>query len=83
MADDILRDDDNDVGNDLASIIARVNHFATQLSKADVRLKGLQAKAPGPPQDQALITSLQTINSTATSLAKTAESWQQGGNPIP
>jgi len=83
MADDILKDDDNDVGNNLAAIIARVQNFATQLTKADLRLKALQSKTPGPPEDQTLSAALNTINAKATSLASTAANWLQGGQNIP
>jgi hypothetical protein len=73
MADDFMKDDDNDV-TDPTKLIQRLNHFGDQLQKISDRLGKLSGKNQGPMQDPAPLARIVQISN---GISAAASSWMQ------
>ena len=75
----ITHDTDNVPGpGDMQGLLARVAEFADHLAKLDAQFGRLSTVAPGPPNDQNLVASIQRITANANHIAMAAGNWMQG-----
>src|SRR5205823_13835092 len=76
MPDRTFNDDDIQPGN-LQAVIARAASLAERLQNIADHLGKCSTIVPGPPNDQALIGSLNALVGSSAAVGRTAQSWLQ------